>query len=113
VVLNKELSDEDVGEAFSNIFKAEDNDYNNKENNKDKELNGLENREVDAKRSLSKAVIPKTRKTKWDKFKTLLNVYIRLYIADNVREYIYIINCNVLSSEMTYMYVLAFSSINY
>jgi hypothetical protein len=64
VVLNKELSDEDVGEAFSNIFKAEDNDYNNKENNKDKELNKLKNKEVNIKRSLNKAIISKTYKTK-------------------------------------------------
>jgi hypothetical protein len=84
VVLNKESSDEDIREAFSSILKTKDNDYNNKENNEDKEPDGLENKEVDAKRSLSKAIIPKTHKTKWDKFKTLLNVYIRLHIIDNV-----------------------------
>ena len=64
MVLNKELNNEDIKEAFFNIFKAKDNNYNNKENNKDKELNRLENREVDIKQSLSKAIIFKTRKTK-------------------------------------------------
>jgi hypothetical protein len=49
VVLNKESSDKNVREAFFSIFKAKDNNYNNKENNKDKELNGLKSKEVNNK----------------------------------------------------------------
>jgi hypothetical protein len=64
MVLNKELNNEDIKEAFFNIFKAKDNNYNNKENNKDKELNKLKNKEVNIKRSLNKAIISKTYKTK-------------------------------------------------
>jgi hypothetical protein len=66
MVLNKESNNKDIKKAFSSIFKAKNNNYNNKENNKDKELNKLESRKVNNKRSLSKAkaIIPKTYKTK-------------------------------------------------
>jgi hypothetical protein len=49
MVLNKEFSNKDIKEAFFNIFKAKDNNYNNKENNKDKELNRLKSKEINSK----------------------------------------------------------------
>jgi hypothetical protein len=49
MVLNKEFNNKDIREAFSNILKAKDNNYNNKENNKDKELDRLESKEVNNK----------------------------------------------------------------
>jgi hypothetical protein len=44
----------------------------------------------------------KKKLTKWEKLRSLSNVHVGLYLADNVREYSYIMNTNVLSREMTY-----------
>jgi hypothetical protein len=44
----------------------------------------------------------------------LLNFYVSIYLIDNVQEYAHVINCNVLSRELTYRYILSifYSSAN-
>jgi hypothetical protein len=49
-----------------------------------------------------KAPRPRKRKSKWDKLLALPNVHVGLHLADNVREYGHIMNCNVLSGELTH-----------
>jgi hypothetical protein len=44
----------------------------------------------------------KKKPTKWEKLRSLPNVHVGLHLADNIREYGYIMNTNVLSGEMTH-----------
>jgi len=41
---------------------------------------------------------------KFKKLLKLLNIYIGLYLTDNTREYIIVINSNILAGELKYSY---------
>ncbi len=46
--------------------------------------------------------IVKGSKKKFNKLLNLPNIYIRLYLANNIREYIIVINSNILIGELKY-----------
>ena len=68
-------------------------------------------------KELSKSIVvkdkSKVRKSRNIKFKKLLrlsNIYINLYLTNNAREYITIINSNILTEELKYKLSILFSS---
>ena len=47
----------------------------------------------------------RSRDKKFEKLLKLLNIHIGLHLVDNVREYITVMNSNILAGELKYKYI--------
>jgi hypothetical protein len=117
-ILADEDRDEQSGEASSNPLNIEIEGLDTDDEAKNRDLDDDESEDDDARdehTSIEDAEVssqppevpkaPKRRKSKWERLLCLPNFHVGLHLADNIREYGHIMNCNVLSGELTHRYV--------
>lgn len=73
------------------------------------EFSLLISRAQSAKRTKKKKRERKLKENKFDNLLRLLNVHADLHLVDNAREYVTIMNVNVLAEEMKHMFVCLFT----